>query len=71
MIVSVGVIFVASVADPFSVPFQDWDQMPEEQKQMYVQKSQTCSYAKYIGISGLLVGLVGGALSLKKKKTET
>jgi hypothetical protein len=33
VIISLEVIFIVSVIDPFSIPFQDWDQIPEEQKQ--------------------------------------
>ncbi len=68
--VSLVAIAIAFVTDPFSLPFQDWDQIPEQQQQLYIQRSQICTYFKYIGFSGLLIGIGGGTYNFIRKKVS-
>jgi hypothetical protein len=56
---SLAVIGIAIISDPFSLPFQDWDRMPEQQKQWYIEQSKICTEFKYLGVLGLLIGLLG------------
>jgi len=64
---SIVIIGIAIIADPFSLPFQDWDRMPEQQKQMYIQLSEDCTYLLYFGLFGLCIGLLGSMYNFIKK----
>jgi hypothetical protein len=59
IIASLAIIGLAIIADPFSIPFQDFENMPAQQKQWYIQQSELCTVLKYIGVSGLIVGISG------------
>lgn len=59
------------VSDPFSVPFQDYDSMPKEQKQMYEDKSKLIGIHRSVGLAimGLSTMFVIIVLLLTTEKT--
>ena len=73
MILSICVLFIGFVMiaygllfDPFSIPFQDYDQMPKETQQKYEAESRTMTQLVFAGLyvvgaatAGMIVGLVG------------
>lgn len=71
IISSLAVIGLAIILDPFSIPFPDWNDMPEQQKQLYLQQSKTYTYLKYIGFLGLFIGIFGSAYYFIKKPKQS
>ncbi len=60
LMIAYGVLF-----DPFSIPFQDYDQMPKETQQKYEAESRAMSQLVLAGLcvtgaagAGMIIGLV-------------
>jgi len=73
-IISAVITVLSIVNDPFSIPFQDWDQMPKERQDMYLERSEDMKKIKSIfgicfltGASYLLISLI---LEKRKRKEQ-
>ncbi len=63
-----GIAFLASfIFDPFSLPFQDWDQLPTEVQNKYIFRSNICKRTRYSGVALAGAGLII-VLSFRRKK---
>lgn len=54
-LIGLGIVCVGFVMDPFSLPFQDFEQMPLEYRQVYETRSIIAQVARLAG--GGLAGL--------------
>lgn len=70
LILSFGVVCFASVFDPLALPFPDWNQMPEEMKAQYIQKSKIYSTIRNIGIMVFLVSVIGIIFNTLKRSKK-
>ncbi|MFT6059699.1 MAG: hypothetical protein ACJAU9_000222 [Lentimonas sp.] len=69
--ISLLLLIVAAVSDPFSIPFQDWDQIQEEQKKEYLSKSARCTQLKYVSGIGILIGTCMSLNTFIKKRRKS
>lgn len=58
--IAIGMLLLAYGAflDPFSLPFQDWDQLPPQLQQQYLLEARRMSLLRHIGICLMLSCLV-------------
>ena len=75
---SAVVAIIAILNDPFSIPFQDWDQMPKDQQNYYINKSKEMGLIKNIfgscsilGITYLFLNFIFGKSEIKNEKNRT
>ena len=70
-IISIVLTLFSIVNDPFSIPFQDWDQMPKETQEMYINKSKDMKQMRDIfGVCSLIGATYLSIIFIFKKKNK-
>lgn len=59
-------IFYGIVADPFSLPFQDWNLMPADQQADYLAQAGRAQVVRFVGAIALALGMLLGALAVRQ-----
>ena len=59
LISGLAILILSALFDPFAIPFQDWYDMPAEQQQQYIHRSNICSFFRYLGFACLASGISG------------
>ena len=60
LLISVGLVMVTTGAliDPFAIPFQDWEQLPQIVQDSYIERSNAMRVVKIIGAIFIVVPLI-------------
>lgn len=66
VLIGAALCLYGAVSDPFSIPFQDFDELPAEVKEQYFEEARLASYLRYGGGALMVVSLVALVLSFRR-----
>ena len=74
ILIAIGVLaistsFVSMVLDPLSLPFPDWNEMPKEIQNSYINKSHFYNMLIKISISVFLICSISSVLIFLKRRS--